>query len=193
MNTTLDPEAESLLVQLAEFHRTRHFGKYRGLVRDISDPENLGRIRAEVPAVYDAEQSPWALPAVPFAGPQHGMVWLPEVGDGVWIEFEGGDIARPIWSGLWWANDQRPSPQGDKTRLFATSAGHKIVVDEAGDQLQLIHPGGAEITLAADNITLKLGASELKLTPTEISLNQGMVKVTAAGASLVNDAFKVGI
>ena len=42
------------------------------------------------------------------------------------------------------------------------------------------------------SISLKLGACELKITASEINLNNGMVKVTAAGASLVNDAFKIG-
>lgn len=188
-----DAEYEALLVRLAELERSRHYGKYRGLVRDVSDPENLGRIKAEVPAVYGEQMSPWAMPAVPFAGPNHGLVLLPEVGDGVWIEFEAGDIARPIWSGLWWANDQRPSPGGEKARLLATSAGHQILLDEDGDEIKLVHPGGAEVTLGASDITLKLGACELKITATEINLNNGMVKVTTAGASLVNDALKIGV
>ena len=185
-------ETEELLVRIADFQRTRHFGKYRGLVRDVDDPDGLGRIRATVPAVYQEVDSPWAMPALPFAGPQHGLVLLPEPGDGVWIEFEGGDISRPIWSGCWWASGQRPSPEGEKVRLLATSAGHKVVIDEDADEMRVVHPGGAEIRLSADEIVLSLGACELKITTTEISLNQGMVKVTTAGASLVNDAFKVG-
>ena len=46
--------------------------------------------------------------------------------------------------------------------------------------------------MSANEIVLKLGACELKITQSEINLNNGMVKVTAAGASLVNDALKVG-
>jgi hypothetical protein len=149
---------ESVVVRLSELERSRHYGKYRGLVRDISDPENQCRIKAEVPAVYGEQQSPWAMPAVPFAGPSHGLVLLPEVGDGVWIEFEGGDLARPIWTGTWRARNQRPSPQGEKIRLLATSAGHQILVNEDADEIKLVHPGGAELTLGASEITLKLGS-----------------------------------
>jgi hypothetical protein len=186
-------DVEALTVRLAELERSRHYGKYRGLVRDVSDPDKLCRIKAEVPAVYGEQQSPWAMPALPFAGPSHGLVLLPEVGDGVWIEFEGGDIARPIWSGMWFASGQRPSPDGEKARLLATSAGHQVLVDEDGDEIKLVHPGGAEVTLGSSEITLKLGVCELKITATEINLNNGMVKVTAAGASLVNDALKIGV
>ncbi len=185
-------EFEELLVRVAEFQRTRLFGKYRGLVSDVSDPDGMCRIRATVPAVYGEQDSPWAMPSVPFAGPRHGLVLLPEVGDGVWIEFEGGDISRPIWSGCWWASGQRPSPEGEKIRLLATSAGHQVVVDEDADEIRLVHPGGAEVKLSSSEILLSLGGCELKITSTEIDLNRGMVKVTTAGASLVNDAFKVG-
>ena len=181
-----------LLSQLAETMRTRFYGKYRGLVTDISDPEKLARIKATVPAVLGELDSGWAMPALPFAGPQHGFVLLPEVGDGVWIEFEAGDPSSPIWSGCWWAKDQRPDPTGEKQRLLATSAGHQFLLDEDADEIHLTHPGGAEVVIGASEISLKLGACELKITTSEINLNNGMVKVTTAGASLVNDAFKIG-
>jgi hypothetical protein len=185
-------ETEALLIRLAETMRTRHFGKYRGIVSDITDPDDQCRIRAQVPAIYSEQDSPWALPSLPFAGDQHGLVLLPEVGDGVWIEFEGGDISRPIWSGCWFASGQRPAPNGEKVRLLATTAGHQVMIDEDADEIKLVHPGGAEVKLSASEITLTLGSCSLKITTSEINLNNGMVKVTTAGASLVNDAFKVG-
>lgn len=194
-------EHEELLVRLIEFQDSHHFGKYRGLVSDIADEQHMLRIRAIVPAVFgDRQESPWAMPALPFAGPGHGLVVLPEIGDGVWIEFEGGDMARPIWSGCWWGADQLPAPAGtaaapsERSRLLATTSGHQILVDEDADVIKIVHPGGAQITMSSDEITLGFGdtRSELKITKTEIKLNDGMVKVTATGASLVNDAMKFG-
>ena len=181
-----------LTTDIADYIRTRHFGKYRAVVSDISDPENLCRLKAKVPAVFGETESPWAMPAVPFAGPQHGLVLLPEVGDGVWIEFEAGDLSLPIWTGCWWARNQVPQPQGEKIRLLATSANHQVLIDEDADEIKLVHPGGAEVTLGSSEISLKLGSCEIKISSTEVNINNGMVKVTTAGASLVNDAFKVG-
>ena len=185
-------EQEDLLVRLEAHQRTRLYGKYRGVVTDVSDPEEMLRIRAIVPAVFAQEPSPWAMPALAFAGAQHGLVLLPEVDDGVWIEFEAGDPTLPIYSGCWFAKDQLPSPKGEKVRLLATSAGHQIVVDEDADEIKVVHPAGAELTMSGSEIVLKLGVCELKITTTEINLNNGMVKVTAAGTSLVNDALKLG-
>jgi Type VI secretion system/phage-baseplate injector OB domain len=189
----MNGEMEQLLVRLAEREQSRFYGKYRGIVRDIDDPDNLCRIKAEVPAVYEDQQSPWAVPALPFAGDSHGLVLLPEVGDGVWIEFEAGDLDRPIWSGCWFASGERPNPADTRKRVLATTAGHKIVLDEDGNEVQIQHPGGAEFTMSDTEIILRLGLCELKITSSEINLNHGMVKVTVAGASLVNDAFKVGV
>ena len=188
----MDRQIEDVLERVTEFQRTKYFGKYRGLVADIEDPDGVGRIVAEVPAVYGEARSPWAMPCLPFAGPSHGLALIPEVGDGVWIEFEGGDLARPIWSGCWWADGQRPEPSANTARLLATTAGHQVLIDEDADEIKLVHPGGGELVIAADEIKLSIGQCSLKLTTSEIILNDGMAKITTAGASLVNDAFKVG-
>lgn len=188
-----DPrEFDDLLERVSEFQRTRHFGKYRGLVTDIDDPDGRGRIKAQVPAVFGERDSPWAMPCLPFAGAAHGLALIPEVGDGVWIEFEGGNLSYPIWSGCWWADDQRPEPTANAARLLATSAGHQVLIDEDADEIRLVHPGGAEIVIASDEIRLTLGQSALTVKAGEINLMNGMAKITTAGASLVNDAFKVG-
>lgn len=84
------------------------YGKYRGTVEAVVDPEGLGRIRARVPAVGDVELS-WALPCVPGAGPGSGHLVLPPLGASVWIEFEGGDIDYPIWSGGFWRHGEAPA------------------------------------------------------------------------------------
>lgn len=183
---------EDAVLKVAEFQRSKYFGKYRGVVVDNEDDEGLGRVTAEVPAVYGDQISPWAMPCVPFAGAAHGAVFLPEVGDGVWIEFEGGDLARPIWSGVWWAEGQMPEGASTTARMISTSAGHQVVLDEEADEMKLIHPGGPQIVMTGEDITLTAGQCTLKITGSEIVINEGMAKITTAGASLVNDAFKVG-
>src|SRR5439155_7079149 len=81
-----------------------HFGKYRGLVTDNQDPNNLGRIRAKVPEVLQDVESGCALPNLPYSGNGSGLFRVPVPGAGVWIEFEAGDVSRPIWTGCWWSD-----------------------------------------------------------------------------------------
>ena len=168
---------ESLLVQTAEQQRERIYGKYRGTVADVDDPQSLGRIKARVPEVYSDLESPWAMPVVPFAGPGHGLVLLPEVGDGVWIEFEAGDISRPLWVGGWWGAGELPSPGDKKVRVLATTAGHKLVLDDDSGKVQLLHSGGAELTLTGDSITIKIGSAQIVLSATGVSVNNGALEV----------------
>ena len=75
------------------------FGKYRGTVTDIQDPLFMNRVRAKVPDVMGDLESGWAMPCLPFAGSGMGFFALPQVGAGVWIEFEHGDPDYPIWAG----------------------------------------------------------------------------------------------
>ncbi len=191
-------DTEQLLGQMADFMSTRFFGKYRGKVTDVNDPEEIGRIKAIVPAVLGELDSFWALPALPFGGPGHGLFALPEVDDGVWIEFEGGNPSHPIWTGSWWsAKSEVPKPCSTKARVLTTTAGHQLVLDDDADEVKLLYAkgadaGGGEIVMNSSGITLKFGQCEIAIGQAEININNGMVKITTAGASLVNDALKVG-
>ena len=83
-----DAQQERLLVDVAEYMRTRYFGKYRGIVTEVGEGDRLGQLKVRVPEVYEDNDSPWAMPCVPYAGNNHGLLVLPEVDDGLWIEFE---------------------------------------------------------------------------------------------------------
>lgn len=81
---------------------TRYYGKYRGTVVENVDPQQLGRIIAEVPDVMGLTPSSWAMPCVPAAGIQAGCFVVPPLGSQVWIEFEQGNPDYPIWTGGFW-------------------------------------------------------------------------------------------
>jgi hypothetical protein len=82
----------------------KYYGKFRGVVVNNVDPEQRGRIMAIVPDVAGLIPGSWALPCVPFAGKQSGVYVVPQVGAGVWIEFEQGDPDFPIWTGGFWGS-----------------------------------------------------------------------------------------
>ncbi|HVS82557.1 MAG TPA: phage baseplate assembly protein V [Pyrinomonadaceae bacterium] len=82
----------------------KFFGKYRGVVTNNIDPQQMGRISAQVPAVLGPGQTARALPCVPVGVSKTAGSSLPKVGANVWIEFENGDPDLPIWSGCFFAN-----------------------------------------------------------------------------------------
>lgn len=168
---------ENLIEELAEFVRNRFWGKYKGTVARVGEGSELGLITAKVPAVYGDNESPLALPSVVFAGDAHGFVTLPENGDGVWIEFEGGDPGRPIWTGFWWASGEIPGEVTPKKRALITPKGHKLIFDDDAGSITLAHADGAEISLTGDAITIKIGSSQIELSSSGINCNNGALEV----------------
>jgi uncharacterized protein involved in type VI secretion and phage assembly len=78
------------------------YGKYRGTVIDSADPNRLGRVKVSVPSVMAQNQAEWAMPCVPYSAGGPGKQKLPPAGTAVWVEFEGGNSARPVWVGCFW-------------------------------------------------------------------------------------------
>ncbi len=110
----------------------RLFGKYRGKVLDNDDPLFLGRILADVAAVQGMVMN-WCMPCVPYAGPDVGFYAMPPIGANVWIEFEGGDINYPIWSGCFWGEGETPvvtaEPPNPMVKVFKTEFATLIMND----------------------------------------------------------------
>jgi uncharacterized protein involved in type VI secretion and phage assembly len=174
-----EPRDQDRLAGMLRSQAGTLFGKYRGTVSTVGTGDDLGRIRAYIPSVLGKdEESIWIEPAVPFAGKKHGLVFLPEQGDGVWIEFEAGHPWLPIWTGFWWGKDQKPKAATEKVRVLATSHGHQIVLDDDNDELRLEHGNGPSIVMTKDKITLKVGSKQIELSDSGVDINSGNLKVT---------------
>jgi type VI secretion system secreted protein VgrG len=184
---------EELLGDLLERMDQRVYGKYRGYVHRVDDPDNLGRIQAFVPRLLGPDApTGWAMPSAPYAGPDQGLFTVPDIGAGVWIEFEEGDLSRPIWSGMWWGSPQaadvgmpdstargvarsalqddvpgsgaparlpevprhgRPSTTANpKVRILKSASGHRIVLDDDRNVLEICDSRGNRIVLGPDGV-----------------------------------------
>jgi uncharacterized protein involved in type VI secretion and phage assembly len=151
---------EKILANLVEKVERRFYGKHRGLVVENADPENLGRLKVRVPSVLgDAVVTGWALPCVPYGGDANqGMLFIPEVGAGVWVEFEQGDLEFPIWVGTFWSkpggNSEVPflnKPDGSEDsavqdpptrKIIKTLKGHTIQFEDGDGELRMIISDG---------------------------------------------------
>ena len=151
------------------------FGKYRGTVVNNIDPLGMGRIIAAVPEVFGTAVTDWALPAFPFAGLNHGLILVPNVGDGVWIEFEQGDPNYPIWTGSWLSSDT-PIPNLETTRVLATNRGHKILIDDAAGRVVFVRGSRPEMVMTEQDITLKVGSTTLAITADGVYINKKLIK-----------------
>ena len=137
-------------VRMLESITDRFYGKYRGIVSDNQDPQNLGRIKANVPEVLNDVESGWALPCVPYAGNGIGSYLIPPVESGVWIEFEAGDVSRPIWSGCWWADNELPEDESGNSaapalKILRTEEGLIAALDDGNRTITLSDRSGSNI------------------------------------------------
>lgn len=145
----------------------RYYGKYRGRVTDNADPKNLGRIKALVPEVLGDVATGWALPCAPYSGAGSGIYSVPAPKAGVWIEFEAGDVSRPVWSGCWWGEDQLPENNSGTAatpplKVIRSEKGLLVTMDDASQTIHVSDKNGQnmlEIQVQPGKITIK-GASK---------------------------------
>ena len=176
----IDDEAvQHAIVRLAQHQQRRYYGKYRGIVTDNNDPDTQGRIQAQVPELFGDASTGWAMACVPFAPSGHGMLFLPEIGSNVWMEFEGGDPSRPIWAGCWWPQGKGASVASPAVKLIETAAGNQITLDDTSgsEAVKIMDKNGSTITLDQSGITLVHGSMKVAMTDSEVSINDGALTV----------------
>jgi uncharacterized protein involved in type VI secretion and phage assembly len=165
------------LMDIVERLRYRFFGKYRGTVTDVDD--STLRIKAKVPAVLGTHTTGWCMPCVPYAGKNVGMAFLPEKGSGVWIEFEGGDVSYPIWVGCYWRSGEQPSDATATVKVILTAAPNKILLDDREGTITISDSNQNSVTLSSDNLALTRGSSNVQVSDSSVSVNDGSFEVTA--------------
>lgn len=120
-------------------------GLVTGLVTNLSDPDDLGRVKVKYAWLGEIE-SDWIRIATPMAGSERGFYCLPEINDEVLIAFEHGDIHRPyIVGALWSRTDKPPKPNSEVTssgqvneRIIKSRSGHTIILDDTDGSEQII-------------------------------------------------------
>jgi phage baseplate assembly protein gpV len=166
---------EMVIQDLLERVRQRFYGKYRGVVVDV-DAATM-RIKANVPAVLPGVPTGWCAPCVPYAGPQVGFLMLPEVGSGVWIEFEGGDVSFPIWTGCYWNSGDVPSLSSADVKSIVTSAG-TLSFDNNGSSVTLQDSAQHSLVLDSSGATVTADAGKIEVGASGVSVNSGALEVS---------------
>jgi hypothetical protein len=109
------------------------------------------------------------------------------------VEFEGGDLNYPIWTGGFWGDTTQQQPPTDATDpRFKVLQTEKIVLifdDDAGRLTAKLKPkaakdAGQTMSLVMDdkNIVLTAKTVTVTITPDQIELKQGAATVTVKDA-----------
>lgn len=166
----------------------KHFGKYRGMVINNIDPEQRGRLLVQVPDILGLGTSSWAMPCIPMAGPQMGAYFVPLIGSGVWVEFEGGNPDYPIWAGGFWGSAAEvPAlafagiPASPNIVLQTTGQNSLVVSDLPGPTggIMLKSPTGASIIVNDTGIYIQNGkGASIVMAGPSVTINNGAFVVT---------------
>lgn len=179
---------EKVVANLVQVIENRFYGKYRGLVVDNADPEQLGRLKLRVPSVLGNDVvTGWAMPCVPYGGDvNQGFLCIPEVGAGVWVEFEEGDLEFPVWVGTFWSKPGGDSelpkpndPDGAEQSRVQDPPTRKIIKTLKGHTLQFEDVDGEESVMLVEAVNQHV-----------VTMNQAGIKITEGtqGHEVVLDA-----
>jgi uncharacterized protein involved in type VI secretion and phage assembly len=148
---------------LADSRRT---GPTIGVVTNVKDPDNQGRVKVKFPWLSEDEESTWARLISPMAGPGRGFELVPEVDDEVVVVFERGDPNRPMIVGALWNGKDKSPLGGDaisgsgavQKRLLQTRVGHKILLDDSDSSKAIVitDSAGNEVKWDASNSKIEV-------------------------------------
>lgn len=145
----------------------RYYSTYRAIVINNNDELNMNRVHVYIPSVQNGIKV-WALPkSTTIGGCFHGLkLTTPLVGEVVYIEFEGGDPLRPLWSYHGWATGETPDDLKDNNSIgLVTPEGNKIYIKDVDGELYIQ-------TNSKVNISILEGPS-LKMTQKGFTFNFG--------------------
>lgn len=145
----------------------RYYSTYRAIVINNNDELNMNRVHVYIPSVQNGIKI-WALPkSTTIGGCFHGLkLTTPLIGEVVYIEFEGGDPLRPLWSYHGWATGETPDDLKDNNSIgLVTPEGNKIYIKDIDGELYIQ-------TNSKVNISILEGPS-LKMTQKGFTFNFG--------------------
>lgn len=157
------------------------------------DETGLGRVQLKLPWLPGYQ--PWARVAVLSAGPERGSYFIPQNDDEVVVAFNHGDVREPYVIGSLWNGRDKPPFQGslDPTnkRAIYTPAGHKILLDDEEESIEITSSTNQKVTITTDRIELAAGDGA-KITlrtsgtieieaSTEVQIKAPTISVNASG------------
>lgn len=112
----------------------------RAKVKDTEDPNHLGRVRVQFDWQAQLDENmmtPWLRLSQPYAGGGKGFSFIPEIGEEVMIDFEGGNAERPFVKGTLFNGVADPDgawlPGNNQVKAIRTRNGHTIEIWDEGE------------------------------------------------------------
>lgn len=150
------------------------------VVTDNNDPQGMGRVRVQF---YWGHESDWTRLVTPHAGSGKGFYFIPEIGEEVFVSFEGGNPEKPFIIGTQY-NGQEISgynTAGNDQKVIHTRSGTKMIFNDAQGSIFIEDPSG--------NTWLMDGQGNISVNaPNDISITAGKNMRIDAGQNIAISA-----
>jgi type VI secretion system secreted protein VgrG len=125
-------------------------------VIDNNDPKALGRIKVKFRWMQQG-QTPWIRVVSSSGGGDKGLFIMPEVGEEIIAEFEGGNAEQPFVIGSTYNGKAKSSygNAGNDVKALKTRSGNMIVLNDAAGSVTVTDKNGSSMAMdGAGNITI---------------------------------------
>jgi phage protein D len=163
-----------------------------GVVTNNRDPDDMGRVRVQYPALGPDAESAWARVLTPSAGNARGILMLPVVGEEVLIGFEHEDTTRPYVLGSLYNGVDKPGDDllQDCDGSFALRSDHKVHIASAQDttfnsEAAFTVEAEGDIAFSAENNAALKGQKVSVNGQTEITIEAGTTLTLKCGPSQI--------
>lgn len=183
------------------------YGVVVGLVTNIEDPDQLGRVKVTFPWLSSEEESTWARIATLMAGKEMGTLFIPEINDEVLVAFEHGRPEFPVVIGsLWNGKDKPPEPveKDNDVRLIKSRSGHVIRLTDkkGGEKIEIIDAkkenqividtkAGSISIKAKDPVTIEAGGDFSVKAEGDVTIEGKKVTIKSTGDAVVQAGGKL--
>ncbi len=137
--------------------RNRYAVSTLGIVSQVGDPGDLGRVKVTLPTYNDIE-SDWLEVLTAAAGPDKGLIAIPDIGDSVLVLLTHGDPSQGVVMGGLFGMDGPPDSgvEGGEVRRYTllTRGGQRIQLDDSGTLIRLENADGSYIEMAPGKVHL---------------------------------------
>ena len=139
-----------------------HSEQQPAIVKDNNDPLGMGRVRVQF--LWQAkrnEMTPWIRVVQPYTGGGKGFYFVPEIGEEVLVDFEGGNAERPFVLGAHYNGEAKSGYHNTDNRVKAihTKSGHKLIFTE-DESILLSDKNGNTLRFDTQGKNIEISAPE---------------------------------
>jgi type VI secretion system secreted protein VgrG len=160
------------------------------VVTDNNDPQGMGRIKVNF---FWGHESDWMRLVTPHAGSGKGFYFIPEIGEEVFVAFEGGNPEKPFVLGTQYNGKEISgyNTAGNDQKVIHTRSGTKMIFNDAQGSIYIEDPSGNTYLMDGQgNISVNAPKNMDFVAGENMNFQAGMNITSSAGINIASSAGK---